>query len=57
VAQTTASARLTSPVSERDHIRGAPEAPITLVEYGDFECPYCRALEPILGELRQRLGD
>jgi protein-disulfide isomerase len=45
------------PVSERDHILGSPGAPITLVEYADFECPYCRALEPILGTLRQRLGD
>jgi protein-disulfide isomerase len=45
------------PVSERDHARGDPAAPVTLVEYGDFECPYCRALEPILGELRERLGD
>jgi protein-disulfide isomerase len=53
----TASARLAAPVSERDHARGDPAAPVTLVEYGDFECPYCRALEPILGELRERLGD
>jgi formate-nitrite transporter family protein len=53
----TASARLATPVSERDHVRGDPASPVTLVEYGDFECPYCRALEPILGELRERLGD
>jgi formate-nitrite transporter family protein len=53
----TASARLAAPVSGRDHLRGDPAAPVTLVEYGDFECPYCRALEPILGELRERLGD
>jgi protein-disulfide isomerase len=53
----TVSASLASPVSERDHIRGAPGAPVTLVEYGDFECPYCRTLAPILEELRQLLGD
>src|SRR3954451_8721081 len=53
----TATGSLGAPVSERDHIRGPATAPITLVEYGDFECPYCRALAPIVDELRQRLGD
>ena len=52
----TALGRLATPVSERDHTRGAAAAPITLVEYGDFECPYCRALAPIVDGLRQRLG-
>jgi Na+/H+ antiporter NhaA len=36
---------------ERDHIRGRPDAPVTLVEYGDFECPYCGRAEPIIREL------
>jgi Na+/H+ antiporter NhaA len=35
----------------RDHIRGVDDAPITLVEYGDFECPYCGQAEPIIREL------
>jgi Na+/H+ antiporter NhaA len=35
----------------RDHIRGRPDAPVTLVEYGDFECPYCGQAEPIVREL------
>jgi Na+/H+ antiporter NhaA len=35
----------------RDHIRGDDEAPVTLVEYGDFECPYCGRAEPIIREL------
>jgi Na+/H+ antiporter NhaA len=36
---------------ERDHIRGAIDAPVTVVEYGDFECPYCGRAEPVLREL------
>jgi Na+/H+ antiporter NhaA len=35
----------------RDHIRGRADAPVTLVEYGDFECPYCGQAEPIVREL------
>jgi Na+/H+ antiporter NhaA len=39
---------------EREHIRGPVDAPVTVVEYGDFECPYCGQAEPVL---RQLLGD
>src|SRR6185436_19440532 len=39
---------------ERDHIRGPVDGPVTVVEYGDFECPYCGQAEPVL---RQLLGD
>ncbi len=42
---------------ERDHIRGAPDAPVTLVEYGDFECPYCGRAEPAIRELLSEFGD
>ena len=42
---------------ERDHIRGPADAPITLVEYGDFECPYCGQAEPIVRELLADFGD
>jgi Na+/H+ antiporter NhaA len=42
---------------ERDHIRGAKDAPITLVEYGDFECPYCGQAEDVVRELLADFGD
>jgi protein-disulfide isomerase len=49
--------RLVLPVSERDHIRGPANAPVTLVEYGDYECPYCGLANPIVDEIRRELGD
>ncbi|HWE02823.1 MAG TPA: thioredoxin domain-containing protein [Tepidisphaeraceae bacterium] len=48
---------LTLPVSETDHIRGRPEAPLTLLEYGDYECDYCGRLYPIVRKLREHFGD
>jgi Na+/H+ antiporter NhaA len=42
---------------ERDHVRGPVDAPVTLVEYGDFECPYCGMAEPIVRELLRDFGD
>jgi Na+/H+ antiporter NhaA len=42
---------------ERDHIRGPADAPVTLVEYGDFECPYCGRAEGFIRELLSELGD
>ncbi len=42
---------------ERDHIRGPNDAPVTLVEYGDFECPYCGQAEPVIRELLTSFGD
>lgn len=47
---------LTPPVNERDHAAGPPTAPLTLVEYGDLECPYCRQAFPIVKQLQQQLG-
>jgi protein-disulfide isomerase len=41
----------------RDHIRGPVDAPVTVVEYGDFECPYCGRAEPIVRELLADFGD
>jgi protein-disulfide isomerase len=50
-------AALTLPVSEdRDHIEGPTEAAVTLVEYGDYECPYCGAAYPIIKEVQSRMG-
>ena len=49
--------KLTRPVSDRDHMRGPDDARVTLVEYGDFECPYCHDVQPIVAQLRSRFGD
>jgi len=46
------------PVTEgRDHIQGPTEAAVTLVEYGDYECPYCGAAYPIIKEVQSRMGE
>jgi protein-disulfide isomerase len=50
-------AQLTLPVGERDHIQGPAGAPLTLVEYGDYECPYCGAAYPIVKEVQRAVGD
>jgi Na+/H+ antiporter NhaA len=42
---------------ERDHIRGPVDAPVTVVEYGDFECPFCGMAEPIVRELQGDFAD
>ena len=49
---------LAAPVDpDRDHIRGPEDAPVTLVEYGDFECPYCGQAEGVVRELLADFGD
>jgi protein-disulfide isomerase len=47
----------TLPVANRDHIQGPIDAPIMLVEYGDYECPYCGAMYPIIKAIQERLGN
>jgi protein-disulfide isomerase len=42
---------------ERDHIQGPPNAAVTLVEYGDYECPYCGAAYPIIKEVQAQMGE
>jgi protein-disulfide isomerase len=52
------SGELDPPVDpERDHIRGNADAPLTLLEYGDYQCPYSGRAEPVVEELRSRFGD
>lgn len=51
------SVHLTLPVGERDHTQGPANAPLTLVEYGDYECPSCGRAYPIVKEIQQRLGE
>jgi NhaA family Na+:H+ antiporter len=52
-----ATSKLSPPVGDGDHVQGLDDAPVTLVEYGDYECPHCRQVAPILIELRRRFGD
>jgi protein-disulfide isomerase len=47
---------LKPPVGPEDHVQGGEDAEVTLVEYGDFECPYCGAAYPILKRVQQRVG-
>src|SRR5215210_2759550 len=44
-------------VGTRDHARGPMDAPVTLVKYGDYECPYCGEAHPVLKELQERVGE
>jgi len=50
-------ATLARQVTDRDHIRGSSKALVTLVEYGDYECPHCGAAHPVVEEIRRLVGD
>jgi protein-disulfide isomerase len=50
------SGRLAVPVGKRDHVIGPAKAPATLVEYGDYECPYCGQAHPVVQALIEHLG-
>ncbi|HKR56377.1 MAG TPA: thioredoxin domain-containing protein [Gemmatimonadales bacterium] len=47
---------LVPPVEPRDHAQGSVSAPLTLVEYGDYECPHCGAAHPVVKRLQEKLG-
>ncbi len=51
------TATLTLPTPQRDHIQGPVDAPIKLLEYGDFECPFCGEAYPVIEAIKQELGD
>jgi len=50
-------AKLSVPVGPEDHAQGAEEAAVTLVEYGDYECPHCGRAYPIVKKVQEKLGD
>jgi protein-disulfide isomerase len=50
-------ATLSPPVSDRDHVAGKSTAQWTLVEFGDYQCPYCGAAHPIIKQLQRDLGN
>lgn len=49
--------QLAAPVGPRDHVRGPEDAAVTLVEYGDYECPYCGKANAVVRELEKLVGD
>lgn len=49
--------KLSVPVGDDDHIQGSKNAEITLVEYGDYECPYCGQAYPIVKKIQEEMGD
>jgi Na+/H+ antiporter NhaA len=58
IGQSPAIVDLADPVDDdRDHVRGPADAAVTLVEYGDLECPYCGRAEPVIRELLTDFGD
>jgi protein-disulfide isomerase len=44
-------------VGPRDHIQGSKGAPVTLIEYGDYQCPYCGIAYPIVKQVQRRIGE
>ena len=56
-ASTGPKAKYLLPQEKRDHIQGPIDAPIALVEYGDYECPYCGEAYPVVKAIQERLGD
>lgn len=51
------SSHLTPPVNEKDHSQGKGSANVEIVEYGDYQCPYCGAAYPVIKEIQRTFGD
>lgn len=49
--------KLSIPTAKRDHISGALSAPLEIVEYGDYQCPYCGMAYPIIKQIQKALGE
>jgi protein-disulfide isomerase len=49
--------KLRTPIGPQDHAQGNPDAPIQLVEYGDYECPHCGRAYPIVQRVQKHFGD
>jgi len=49
-------ATLKVPVNASDHVLGDADAPVTLVEYGDYQCPHCATAHPVVAQVRQHFG-
>jgi protein-disulfide isomerase len=50
-------ANLRTPITKSDHVLGQETAPITFVEYGDYECPHCALAHPIVDHVQQYFGE
>jgi protein-disulfide isomerase len=51
------SSHLIPPLGDRDHVLGPADAPVSLVEYGDYECPYCGMAYPVVASILERMRD
>src|SRR4030095_15349415 len=49
-------AKLTPPINKNDHVQGPPDGIVTLVEYGDYQCPHCGAAFPIVKQIQKAFG-
>lgn len=57
ILSSTEIEKLAVPVSRRDHIQGPTNAPLTLLEYGDYECPFCGRAHWVVKKIQARLGE
>jgi protein-disulfide isomerase len=57
VAQQTGDLEKMTPISSKDHIRGNPDAPVKIVEYSDFECPFCKRFHETMKQATAEYGD